>query len=110
MTVRWEGKRFGARLRARLTERHQLAVVIVAPEFWLASRAGLLADISIWLILGLLAGAQLATAIVYALWADVRSGWRLFIRVGVELSVIVALMYAIGWGPTLAIGLLFGAA
>ncbi|HEV3450259.1 MAG TPA: EAL domain-containing protein [Acidimicrobiia bacterium] len=87
-----------------------LGVVVVAPAFWLGSRLGIVAPVSLWALLGLLVGAQLVSGLVYALWGDAQVGWRLFVRVGVELSVISAVMYAVGWGPTLSIGLVFGAA
>ena len=35
-------------------------------------------------------------------------GW-VWVRVAVHVFGITAVMYAIGWGPTLAIGLIFGA-
>ena len=100
---------FWTRLRARLLGPSQLAVVLVAPALWVGRRLGLVGPVSIWWLLAILIAAQLATALSYALWADARSGWRLFVRVGVQLNVIAAVMYAIGWGPTLAIGLVFGA-
>jgi hypothetical protein len=87
---------FRGRLWARLTGPSQLAVLLAAPALWAGTRLGLVASISAWLLLVLLFGAQLATAVVYALWADATSGWRLFLRVGVQLTLIATVMYAIG--------------
>src|SRR5713226_2103375 len=104
------GGGFRERLRARLIGPSQLAVIVVAPALWLGIRSGLVAPVSLGLLLALLGGAQLTTSLAYALWAEAGSGWRLYLRVGVQLLVIATVMYAIGWGPTLAIGLVFGAA
>ena len=41
--------------------------------------------------------------------ATCHDGWRLWARVAVQTFGITAVMYAIGWGPMLAIGLIFGA-
>src|SRR5260370_15623966 len=101
---------FWERLRARLRGPSELAVILVAPALWLGTRSGLVAPVSLGVLLTLLVGAQLTTGVAYALWADASSGWRLYVRVGVQLLVIATVMYAIGWGPTLAIGLVFGAA
>ena len=101
---------FGRRLRARLTGPTQAATLVVAPLFWLGARADLVADVPVWLLLGALAAAQLATAVAYSLWPGAQAGWRLTARIGVQLAAITFVVYAIGWGPTLAIGLLFGAA
>ncbi|HSO96513.1 MAG TPA: EAL domain-containing protein [Acidimicrobiia bacterium] len=103
------GTGFWPRLRSRLLGPSQLAMLVVAPSLWVGRSLGLVAPISIWWLLAILAVAQAVTALAYALWADARAGWRLFVRVGAQLSVIGAMMYAIGWGPTLAIGLVFGA-
>jgi diguanylate cyclase (GGDEF)-like protein/PAS domain S-box-containing protein len=98
------------RLRARLGGPSLLGVVVVAPAFWLGGRIGIVAPVSLWVLLALLVVAQLVAALAYGLWGDAQAGWPLFARVGVELSVISAVMYAVGWGPTMAIGLVFGAA
>ena len=48
------------------------------------------------------------TSLSHALWADCHEGARLWARVGVQTLNITAVMYAIGWGPMLAVGLVFG--
>ncbi len=97
-----------ASLRARLSGPAMLAVLLVVPLFVAGSSTGLLAEASIPLIVGLLVGALVATSIAYTLWGDATSGWRLWARVGVQILSIAAVIYGIGWGPTLAVGLLFG--
>ncbi|HEY6317516.1 MAG TPA: EAL domain-containing protein [Acidimicrobiia bacterium] len=98
------------RLRARLLGPSQAAVIIVAPALVLGRQAGLVASVPIWILVGLLVGAQLATALAYAVWPGGEVGWRLFLRAGVQLVTISVVIYAIGWGPTLAVGLMFGVA
>ncbi len=100
---------FRARAWSRLTDPQVLAVVVVAPVLWGARELGLIAAVPVWFIVGLLIAAWVVSALVTAAWPGVVTGWRLWIRVGVQLGVIATVMYAIGWGPTLAIGLLFGA-
>jgi len=104
------GPPFRQRLRSRLGGPSLLGVVVVAPAFWLGTRLGIVAPVSIWVLLGLLLGAQLVAGLAYALWGEAQDGWRLWARVGLELAVITAVMYSIGWGPTLSIGLVFGTA
>ena len=111
MALRAPDGRWTDRLRARLLGPSQVAVVVVAPALLLGRQAGLVADdVSIWLLVGLLIGAQLATAIAYALWPDAVFGWRLYARAGVQILASSVVIYAIGWGPTLAVGLMFGVA
>jgi diguanylate cyclase (GGDEF)-like protein/PAS domain S-box-containing protein len=88
----------------------QLATLVVAPVLWLATRIGMIADISIWHLLAVLFGAQLVTGVTFALWPGAQTGWRLFARIGAKTLVIAAVCYAIGWGPTIAVGLLVGVA
>jgi len=101
---------FGARLRARLSGHMQLLTLLVVPVFWLGTRIDMVADVPIWTLLGVLFTAQWLTAIAYALWPGRQAGWRLFARIGVQQWAILLVMYAIGWGPTIAIGLLVGVA
>ena len=53
--------------------------------------------------------AFLTSCVTTALWGERHDGWRLWARVAVQTFGITAVMYAIGWGPMLAIGLIFGA-
>ncbi len=102
--------RWPDRLRARLLGPSQVAVIVVAPALLLGRQAGLVADVPVWILIGLLIGAQLATALAYAVWPGPEVGWKLFLRAGVQLSATTVVIYAIGWGPTLAVGLMFGVA
>ena len=87
------------------------AVLVVAPVFWAArGNLGLIAAAPIWFLVGLLVVSWAGTNLLTAAFPGVVAGWRLWARVSWCSSVgITLVMYAIGWGPTLAIGLVFGA-
>jgi diguanylate cyclase (GGDEF)-like protein/PAS domain S-box-containing protein len=100
---------FWSRLGPRLADPTVLTLPVVIPVFWVASRLSLIAETPIWLLCALLAGSFLATSIA-TVFSDEHDtlGW-VWVRVAVHVFGITAVMYAIGWGPTLAIGLIFGA-
>ncbi len=100
--------RFGNRLWTRLIDPTLLMVPVVATAFWLAARLDLISSTPIWVLCLLLAGGFALTSLSHALWADSHTGARLWARVAVQTINITAVMYAIGWGPTLAVGLVFG--
>lgn len=81
---------------------------VVIPVFWAADRLSLIASTPLWLLFGLLAASFFLTSVATVL-SDERDtvGW-VWIRVAVHVFGITAVMYAIGWGPMLAIGLIFG--
>ena len=106
VTDRGHGWGFGALWRQRLVRRSVLAVLVLAPLFWLSRREGLIASESIWAIVGVLLFALVATSTVYTLLPGAQSGWRLVVRLAVHSAAVGAVIYAIGWGPTLAIGFL----
>lgn len=71
---------------------------------------GLIAKIPYWVVVTLLLSADLVNTFVVALLPDAANGWRRATRIGVEMAVIAAVVYGIGWGPLLAVGFVFGAA
>src|SRR5260370_34026321 len=91
---------FAGRLRTRMGGPSLLGVVVVAPVFWLGSRVGIVAPVSLWALLGLLVGAQLVSGLVYELWGAAQVGWRLFARVGVEVRWMSAALEWVGLRPT----------
>src|SRR5712691_2391471 len=100
---------FWSRLGPRLVDPTVLTLPVVFPVFWVASRLGLIASTPIWLLCTLLAGSFLCTSIATVLAFDRDTTAWVWVRVAVHVFGITAVMYAIGWGPTLAIGLIFGA-
>src|SRR5262245_44425289 len=82
-------------------------VLVLVPVFWVARALGLIADVPLWLLFGSLVGSWFVSAIAAAFWADSTSGWRLWARVGAQVAGTAFVIYTIGWGATLAIGLVF---
>ncbi len=103
------GTRFGARLRSRLADRANLAVPPVIGLFCLIRSWGLIADIPYWTVAALVLFALVVNSVNAALWTDGTTGWRLHVRVAIEMAVIGVVIYGIGWGAILAIGFVFGA-
>jgi diguanylate cyclase (GGDEF)-like protein/PAS domain S-box-containing protein len=100
---------FGTQFWARVIDPTLLMLPIVVPVFWVARRLDLIASTPLWIVCSLLLLAFLASCVTTALWGDHDDGWRLWARVTVQTFGITVVMYAIGWGPMLAIGLVFGA-
>jgi diguanylate cyclase (GGDEF)-like protein len=81
-----------------------------ALAFVVMSRYHLIGDQPVWVILVLLAlAAVIGESMSRLLEAD-PNGWKLHVGVGLQCLAVAAVIYAIGWGPTLAIGFLFIAA
>jgi len=87
-----------------------VAVPIVVAMFWLLRAHGLIANLPIWALFLLVGGCSLLSAVANEAWPADLSGWRLYLRVGIELTGITIIIYAVGWGPTLVVGLVFGVA
>ncbi|MBV8951881.1 MAG: diguanylate cyclase, partial [Actinobacteria bacterium] len=83
-------------------------VVVCVVLFWLAGRAGVIAHTPFWVLALLVGLAYAATRLAHTLVPPPARGARLWIRVGVEMAGITAILYALGWGPTLGVGYLFG--
>jgi diguanylate cyclase (GGDEF)-like protein len=81
-----------------------------ALAFVVMSRYNLIGDEPVWLILVLLALAAVIGESMSRLLASDPNGWKLHAGVGLQCLGVGAVIYAIGWGPTLAIGFLFIAA
>ena len=102
---------FRRRLVVRFLDPTVFAVPLVIAVFVVFRSKHLIANLPIWAIALMLAGCYVLTVLEAALWpGDVITGWRLQFRVGAELAAITVVIYSVGWGPTLALGLLFGVA
>jgi diguanylate cyclase (GGDEF)-like protein/PAS domain S-box-containing protein len=95
-------------LTQRVIDPTLLAVPLVAVAFVVLEHYHLIAHLSSFAICGLLGGGYLVSAAATAWCPPGVEGRRLYARVSVEMIVIGSILYAIGWGPTLALGLLFG--
>jgi diguanylate cyclase (GGDEF)-like protein/PAS domain S-box-containing protein len=100
----------GSAALARLLHPINLAVPAVAVAFYLLWQHHLIARIPYWTILATVLVAEAASIFAFAAWGEEHTGWRMWALVGVDLSVIGAVVYAIGWGPVFAIALIIGAA
>src|SRR5258706_14792098 len=95
---------FWARLGPRLVDPTVLTLPVVIPVFWVASRLSLIASTPIWVLFALLFGSFLCTSIATVLSSERDTTAWIWVRVAVHVFGITAVMYAIGWGPTVAIG------
>jgi PAS domain S-box-containing protein len=100
---------FPTRLWTQLVDPTVLTLAVVAPVLWVARRLHLIAATPIWFLIGLLLVAFVMSCVTSALWGQYDQGWRLWARIAEQTFGITAVMYALGWGPMLAIGLIFGA-
>ena len=100
---------FFSRLWRRLQDPTILAVPIVVVVFSLLRWKHLIANVPLWAIAVTICGSYFLTVLEAAMWpGDLAVGWRLQFRVGTVLAAIAVVIYSVGWGPTLALGLLFG--
>jgi len=103
------GPGFLSRFWVGITNRVGLAVPPTIVAIFLLRWAGLTASIPYWVLITLVPVAYLLSCAVRALW-DEPTGWRLVAYIGVVFGVIGAVAYSTGWGPTLSVGFIFGAA
>ncbi|MBV8462301.1 MAG: hypothetical protein JO368_03350, partial [Acidimicrobiales bacterium] len=82
-----------------------------AVAFVVMSHFHLLGETPVWLVLALLfVAALIGEGVGRLLLRPDQREWVLHVGVGLQCLTIGAVIYAIGWGPTLAIGFLFVAA
>ena len=82
-----------------------LAAVVTACAFIGLHDAGLLGTVPLPVLLAMLAVTGLASELVSRRWYAAPGGFAIVI--GTQMLAITVIIYAIGWGPTLAIGYLF---
>ena len=81
--------------------------VLTAGAFVLLRRAHLLARTPVWVYLVLLAVGMTLAAITSRRWGADCTDRQLHARTAVSVALTTAVIYATGWGPTLAIGYMF---
>jgi diguanylate cyclase (GGDEF)-like protein/PAS domain S-box-containing protein len=88
---------------------HFVAVLFMAPVAALAIAVlrefGLVAQTPIWLIPTILVTGQMATIATAEWWERSRTRLRLHVKIATQGLVVTATIYATGWGPALAVGL-----
>jgi diguanylate cyclase (GGDEF)-like protein/PAS domain S-box-containing protein len=100
---------FWSHLWVRLKDPTVLTLPVVAPAFWLAGRLSLISPTPLWVLCALLAASFFCTSVATVFSEKADTTATVWVRVAVHVFGITAVMYAIGWGPMLAIGLIFGA-
>jgi diguanylate cyclase (GGDEF)-like protein/PAS domain S-box-containing protein len=83
-------------------------VAVCIALFWLAGRAGLSADTPLWILAVLMGAAGLSSRMAHVFLPAPARGRQLWLRIGIEMAGITAILYALGWGATLGVGYLFG--
>jgi diguanylate cyclase (GGDEF)-like protein/PAS domain S-box-containing protein len=101
---------FRVRLKVRILDPAVAAGPPAVAALCLFRLTGLIAALPYWLIVVVVLGAQAASVVAAALWAERPRGWHLTAYVGVVMGVIGVVAYSTGWGPILALGFIFGAA
>ena len=97
------------RVAARMSTQ-PIVVLITAGAFVGLYVAGLIGDLPLWGLILLLVGASVASGLATKRWGAATGGYELHARIGVRMAATTAVIYAIGWGPTLAVGYLVPAA
>jgi diguanylate cyclase (GGDEF)-like protein len=84
-----------------------LASALTAAAFAALHGMGVLGDLPLWELLVLLAAGTTSNQIAIHLWGTEPTERQLWALLGIQLTAITVVIYAIGWGPTLAIGYAF---
>jgi PAS domain-containing protein len=84
-----------------------LASALTATTFVVLRGFDLLGDLPLWLLGALFAASVIAGQLAIRWWGTDPSPTELLALLGVQLTAVTVIIYAIGWGPTLAIGYAF---
>src|SRR5437763_9584348 len=84
-----------------------VTIPLTAIAFYGLHRWGAIAHIPLWALYLILAGAGLASFLAERRWPAHCTRRQLLARVAIDIASTTAVIYAIGWGPTLAIGYVF---
>ena len=96
--------------RAQLWNPWLLTPLLVAPLFLIGRNHGWIAQVPLWVLVGSLVLSQFATTLAAVVWPSPKRGIDVWARVAAMQVGIAVTIYATGWGATLALGLVFGAA
>jgi diguanylate cyclase (GGDEF)-like protein len=81
--------------------------ILTAVAFVVASRFGLVGDLPLWMLLTLMAGAGALGQATAGLVRPDASPFELHTALAAQVLPVSAIIYAIGWGPTLTVGYVF---
>ncbi len=96
------GRRWPGRVAIVVVPSVLTAVALVA-----ASRFGLVGDLPLWFLLTLLVGSSVVGELTGGLVTPDASTPALHFAIAAQILAVTAIIYAIGWGPTLTIGYVF---
>ncbi|MBV9411988.1 MAG: EAL domain-containing protein [Acidimicrobiia bacterium] len=84
-----------------------VTIPLTAAAFFFLHRWGWIASIPLWELYLILAGAGVASFLAERRWPHPCTRVQLHVRVAIDIAVTTSVIYAIGWGPTLALGYVF---
>src|SRR5437763_317052 len=84
-----------------------VTIPLTAIAFYGLHRWGAIAHIPLWALYLILAAAGLFSFVAERRWPAKCTSRQLHARVAIDIASTTAVIYAIGWGPTLAIGYVF---
>ncbi|MEY2453661.1 MAG: hypothetical protein QOD92_3235 [Acidimicrobiaceae bacterium] len=79
-------------------------IVLTVVAFALLQRAGLIANTPLWILVAMVIGGGALSALAFRAWGATCSPRQLHYRIGLNMLLSTAVIYATGWGPALAIG------
>jgi len=81
--------------------------VLTALAFWGLSRFGVVGDLPLWVLMSLMVVVGVASELTRGSVTPDASPLALHTAMAVQMLGVSAIIYAIGWGPTLSIGYVF---
>jgi diguanylate cyclase (GGDEF)-like protein/PAS domain S-box-containing protein len=84
-----------------------LASALTGAAFVVLHGLGVLGTLPLWLLMLIFVGTTIVSQISLRLWGTDPTDVQLWALLGVQVMAITLIIYAIGWGPTLAIGYAF---
>jgi PAS domain S-box-containing protein len=94
-------------LQQAAAARPAVTIPLTAVAFYGLYRWGAIAHIDLWLLYLVLAAAGVASVFAERRWPAQCTRRQLHAHVAIDIAATTAVIYAIGWGPTLAIGYVF---
>lgn len=82
-------------------------VTLTGLAFFILKHLGTLSDTPFWVYVVLLVGGAGLGAAANSRWGHECQPWQAHVQVAVNVFATTAVIYATGWGPTLAIGYMF---
>src|SRR5437660_7721680 len=94
-------------LERRPTMARSSTIPLTAAAFWALHSWHVIADVQLWLLYLILGVSGITSFLAESRWPAECTTRQLHFRVAVDVATTTAVIYATGWGPTLAIGYVF---